>query len=204
MTAGHLPERDGADVEALIADRYLEALMSAVDRHADDAPADASLDPGVRDAARSLRRALIRVHPSFRFEERLASRLADLPRRRPPARRRRHPPFAPAPGRARWCRPVGDPLLAPILAGTVDPADSALDPDARPTGIRRPLIVRGAITSAAISLVGVAWVAWRTTRPGARSSASAMARAGQAAHARRLAAETLAAAGGLSGGGGPA
>ena len=78
MTAPRLPDRDAAQVDALVADRYLDALLAAGDRRADDAPADAALDPDLRHAARVLRRSLVRVHPSFRFEERLATRLADL------------------------------------------------------------------------------------------------------------------------------
>ncbi|MEW6224597.1 MAG: hypothetical protein AB1627_08190, partial [Chloroflexota bacterium] len=78
MSADRLPERDRADIEALMADHYLDGLLAAADRRADDAPADAALDPALRDAARLLRRALVRVHPSFRFEERLAARLAEL------------------------------------------------------------------------------------------------------------------------------
>src|SRR5690349_22647063 len=69
---------DDPEVDALVADRYLDALLAAVDRHADDTPSDASLDPDIREAARVLRASLVRVHPSFRFEERLAGRLADL------------------------------------------------------------------------------------------------------------------------------
>ena len=69
---------DDPEVDALVADRYLDALLAAVDRHADDAPSDATLDPDVREAARVLRASLVRVHPSFRFEERLAGRLAEL------------------------------------------------------------------------------------------------------------------------------
>ena len=69
---------DDPEVDALVADRYLDALLAAVDRHAADAPSDAALDPDVREAARVLRASLVRVHPSFRFEERLAGRLADL------------------------------------------------------------------------------------------------------------------------------
>ncbi len=87
--------------------------------------------------------------------------------------------------------PVGaeDPLLAPILAGELDPADdTVLDLDG-PFASRRPLLVGGAITSAAISLVGVAWVAWRATRPAGRDggpATGAMSRAARAAHGRRV------------------
>ena len=49
----------------------------------------------------------------------------------------------------------------------------------------------GALTSAALSIVGVAWVAWRGVAPGSRSgarvAAGAMARAARTAHARRAA-----------------
>jgi hypothetical protein len=173
VTAGRLPDRERADVEALVADHYLEALLDAADRHALDVPADAALDPGLRDAVRVLRRALVRVHPSFRFEERLAGRLAELAARTgsiPVVVDDRVVPFARAerPGTAP-AADAGDPLLPAILAGELDPADEAATAgDAQPGLNRRPLLVGGAITSAAISLVGVAWIAWRAARPGAR------------------------------------
>ena len=68
---------DAMEVEALQTDRYLEALLAAVERRAADVPADATVDPTLRRAARRLRDELVRTHPSFRFEERLARRLAD-------------------------------------------------------------------------------------------------------------------------------
>src|SRR3954451_14024124 len=67
-----------AEIEALVTDRYLDALLAALDRQADSAPADVTLDPGRRYAARVVKAALVRVPPSYRFEERLARRLADL------------------------------------------------------------------------------------------------------------------------------
>ncbi len=209
MTAGRMPERDAAAVEALIADRYLDDLLAAADRRAEDAPGDALIAPELRDAARVLRRTLVRIHPSFRFEERLAGRLSEL------AAAQAHPvaaagggvvlPFA---GRGTASSlDATDPLLAAILSGGLDPADEAAVRAESRAGIpRRPLLVGGAITSAAISLVGVAWVAWRAARPPARTPGAAMGRAARAAHARRLATDALAgAAGGLGGGiGGPA
>ena len=54
----------------------------------------------------------------------------------------------------------------------IDPADPAMtDPgrDPRDLGGRRPLLIGGAITSAALSLVGVAWIAWRAARPAGRA-----------------------------------
>lgn len=209
MTAGRMTDRDAAAVEALIADRYLDDLLAAVDRRAVDAPGDASLAPELRDAARVLRRTLVRIHPSFRFEERLAARLSEL------AVAQAHPMAAVGGGLVLPFAGHGtpssldadDPLLAAILAGSLDPADeAAVRAESRAGSARHPLLVGGAITSAAISLVGVAWVAWRAARPSARTPGAAMGRAARAAHARRLAADALAgAAGGLGGGiGGPA
>jgi len=187
MTDPRLPERDTTQVDALVADRYLDALLAAADRHAVDVPADASLDPDVREAARVLRTALVRVHPSFRFEDRLASRLADLAaaqagRSRVAAGGGTVLPF---PAMART-----DPALDAILRGDLDPsaAEAELDEDDDRATDRRPLIVTGAITSAALSLAGVAWVAWRASRPATRRSA--MGRAARTAHARRAASGT--------------
>jgi hypothetical protein len=184
------------EVEALVADRYLDALLAAVDRHAVDTPADSSLDPDVREAARVLRASLVRVHPSFRFEERLASRLADLAAAQAaPALAAggegasagtlvAFPGLQPAPLEA-------DPLLGAILRGELDPTDEAAVDRALDAGTgsgiaaRRALLVGGGITSAAISLVGVAYVAWRASRPAPPRSNRAMARAARAARARR-------------------
>jgi hypothetical protein len=182
-----IPDRSRTDVDALVTDRYLDALLTAVERRVDDAPVDAALDPGVRNAARVLRLSLVRVHPSFRFEERLASRLAGLaavPAGRPAAAHGSLPggagdgsllafPAAPASVTASgtasgpaFASADADPLLDAILRGDLDPADAAAVARAgRLPGSRRPLIVGGAITSAAISLAGVAWVAWRASRP---------------------------------------
>jgi hypothetical protein len=170
MTGG-VPPENRSDVEALVADRYLEALLAAGDRGADDAPFDAGLDPETRRAVVLLRRALVRVHPSFRFEERLAGRLAELADARTAARGRADGIVVafPPPGRGTR-QDAADPLLPLILAGSLDPADDAVpDIDSRLAGARRPLLVGGAITSAALSLVGVAWVAWRATRTAPRN-----------------------------------
>lgn len=202
-------DRDGVDVHALVADRYLEALLVAGDRSADDVPADPSLDPALREAARVLRAALIRVHPSFRFEERLAGRLAALA-----AAQARGAgavpgvlvPFAPP----RTSFAALDPEFEAVLDGRLDPAaphaagtpgaDTDSDPVARPAGAlggrRRPVLVGGAVASAALSVVGVILVAWRAGRPGT----GPMVRAVRAAHGRRLAAAAADLAGGLGAG----
>jgi hypothetical protein len=173
VTTPRLPDRDAAQVDALVADRYLDALLAAAERRADDAPADAALAPDLRHAARVLRRSLVRVHPSFRFEERLAARLADL------AAAQSGSALAAAGGGTMIQFPVAglpasassDPLLDAILRGDLDPTDVATTQRAAAGPVdRRPMIVGGAaITSAAISIVGVAIVAWRASRPAGRA-----------------------------------
>lgn len=160
-------ERDAGSVDALLVDRYLDALLAAHERRAADAPADAALDPAVRDIARRLHRDLVRFHPSFRFEERLAARLAAL-----------------AAGRS---DPAGaDAVLVEIAAGRLDPA--APDPaDLGPT-LGRPLLLRGAMASAALSVAGAVYVAWRARR----APAPPMVRAARAARRGRLAVGPLA------------
>ncbi|MEX2010663.1 MAG: hypothetical protein WEF51_00345 [Chloroflexota bacterium] len=165
-----LPGRDDAEADALLTDRYLESLLAADDRRAADAPADASLDRSVRDAATRLRRNLVRVHPSFRFEERLAGRLSDV------ARSMRLAPAAGG-GATVAIRPVDRNMPPADFDPLADPDDND-DTTAR----SRPLLIGGALTSAALSIAGAAFVAWRRTRP----ARSPMARAVRAAHAERL------------------
>ena len=170
-----IPGRDAAEADALVTDRYLESLLAADDRGAIDAPADSALDGRVRDAAARLRRDLVRVHPSFRFEERLATRLLES------ARSMR---LAPAAGGSGGVVTIG-PIESPQFPGP-DPAfDPLADPADAATGLPRPLLIGGALTSAALSLAGAAWVAWRRTRPAARSPMARAARAVRAAQADR-------------------
>jgi hypothetical protein len=140
--------RRSAEGDALQTGRYLDSLLAA-DREAIDVPADASLDPTIRDTARRLRRQLVPVHPSFRFEERLAARLAEV------ARSMRLPQAAGAGG-------------APITAGPAERADELelLDDLLEGPALNRarPLLIGGALTSAALSIAGAAFVAWRRTR----------------------------------------
>jgi hypothetical protein len=158
--------REAFEVDALRTDRYLEALLSAADRRTDDIPTDVALDPDVQAAARRLARELIRVHPSFRFEERLAGRLAEAAR----AMRLARVTGGAAP---LVTLPLGDgTALVPLPTGV------ALDPREL-----RPLLIRGALTSAALSLAGAAWVAWRRIQHPPRSP---MARAVRAAREARV------------------
>jgi hypothetical protein len=164
--------RDHGDAEALVTDRYLESLFVAHERHAVDSPADPDLDPTVRRTAQRLSADLVRVHPSFRFEERLAARLADA------AMRMRLSAAAGAEG-----------ALVPLPLVPMAPRDDT-DRDPATPGLQslpRPLIIGGALTSAAISLAGAAIVAWRFGRP----PLSPMARAVRAAQQARLARSRL-------------
>ncbi len=138
-----LPIHDRVEAEALLTDHYLESLLAAHDRHAQDIPFDTALDSDVRRAAAKLRSNLTRVHPSFRFEERLAASLAE------------------AAARLR---------LAPAAGG-----------ESGVTHPSRPLLIGGALTSAALSIAGAAYVAWRRSRP----TSSAMERAVRLAHRQR-------------------
>jgi hypothetical protein len=156
-----LPPSERAAADALLTDLYLDALLAARDRHATDAPAATDLDPAVRAIAARLAADLGRVHPSFRFEERLAARLAEA------AARLR---LAMAAGGEASLAPhgTGDRSVGPgdpadeLGAWPVD-RDPAEDIDAHGRG--RPLLIGGALTSAALSIAGAAaYVAWRRGR----------------------------------------
>jgi hypothetical protein len=169
-------ERDGTEVEALLTDLYLERVLARIGT--DDGPADADLDPALRRASDRLRRDLTRVHPSFRFEERLAVRLAEA------AAAARLPVAAGADGSVVALRgaPVADDGFDPLADD--DPAEGHRE-------LPVPLLIGGAVTSAALSIAGAAaYVAWRWTRP--NRSASPMVRAARAVREARLAADQAA------------
>lgn len=156
--------RDGEN-EAFVVDRYLESLLSR-------RPADATdVAPELRATAAALAAGLPRYHPSFRFEESLARRLAAAGTASAPAT---------AGIETAETAEIGG------RAGAVIPFPSALGsavpPDDRP-GAMRPAVIGGVLTSAAISLAGAAYVAWRLSRP----PADPMARAIRAAARRRTA-----------------
>lgn len=157
--------RDSQEVDALVADRYLESILAAHGRGADRGPTPAftRLDPRVRLAIERLASDLPRLHPSFRFEEALASRLSDAA--------------------ARMHRPVDDvsddvilrladsgTLSTGALADRADRETVFADPR---LSVGRPLLIGGALTSAALSIAGAAYVAWRIRH----AQSSPMARA---------------------------
>jgi len=145
VPAGRVPVEE----EVILADRYLESLLDAAERHALDVPADPALDPALRETVRRLRHELVRAHPSFRFEERLGQRLAGAAGRMRPAAASRADAAVlqfPADGRTGGAASPGSPSGRPWPA------------------VSRPLVIGGALTSAALSLAGAALVAWRVTR----------------------------------------
>ncbi len=131
--------RDGEN-EAFVLDRYLESLLAREPLELEHLPAD------LRAAADRLA-TLPRFHPSFRFEEHLAKRLAAAVAGDPDGNRTRTPTAATDPHR-----------LIPF------PAAPAVTGAGR-VGPVRPVVLGGVLTSAALSLAGAAYVAWRRSRP---------------------------------------
>ncbi len=165
-------DRDTGSSDALLTDLYLDALLAGAVHETNGEP---RLDPAARNAADRLRRDLVRVHPSFRFEERLATRLAEA------AVALRVPVAAGAEGRIVPIRHQNDD--GPPLDERGLPLDPELSDGS--DGVRRPprpLLIGGALTSAALSIAGAAWVAWRLGRP---RSDSPMARAARAVREAR-------------------
>jgi hypothetical protein len=101
-------------------------------------PVDPTIvDPALALTAQRLQAVLPRFHPSFVFEERLAQRLRTA-----------------ASGTSTDDAGVLVPFERRAAAGVPD----------RPAG-PRPVVLGGVITSAALSLAGAAYVAWRLRRP---------------------------------------
>jgi hypothetical protein len=134
--------RDSHDVDALVADRYLETLLAAHARGADAAPMPIEADPILRQTMARLAHDLPRFHPSFRFEEALADRLAV------------------AAARMRTLE-AELPSLTILPDGAI--RSGRLSDLRLPAG--RPICIGGALTSAALSLAGAAFLAWRFRHP---------------------------------------
>lgn len=160
-----LVRRDAGEVEALITDRYLDSLLSARPR-LEGEPLDdpqTSVGAAVRAVSRRLAADLPRFHPSFRFEERLALRLAEV------AASMRLPVAAGGEGQSA--------AIPRIQPSTPDPLRIAGEGEGERAD-NRPLLIGGAVAASALSLAG-AWLAWRRRT-------SPMARAIRAAHHLRL------------------
>ena len=164
------PPAEIGEVEALITDRYLDSLL-AVQPRPDSLLGDPKSEVGaaVRAISRRLATEMPRFHPSFRFEERLALRLAEV------AASMRLPMAAGAGG-------SGGATVVPFR----NPGNPAATPDPLAVvehegdrGPGRPIVIGGAVAASALSLAG-AWLAWRRRT-------SPMARAIRAAHDLRRA-----------------
>lgn len=185
-------------------DRHLDSLLGDRDRVVPEAVDEPELDPAIRSAAERLRLELVRVHPSFRFEERLAARLADaakkmklpaavgaegivlaipVPLGTPGGAASDGDPAVPVAAASTAVVPAASTAIVPAAStATVPAASTAVVPGAGRAGLPRPVVIGGALTSAAISIAGayMAWRAWPGLRP-----ASAMARAVRAARQAR-------------------
>jgi hypothetical protein len=120
--------RDG-EIEALVVDRYLESLLSREPLDQRDIPAD------LLETARHLASGVRRYHPSFRFEEDLAARLAAM-------------------ASDRTGRLIEFPVVATRALAAGDERAATV----------RPVVI-GGVTSAALAIAGAAYVAWRRGRP---------------------------------------
>lgn len=170
-------------------ERYLDELMAADERRSPGIPVDVDLDPAVRFAAGELSTGLVRVHPSFRFEDALASRLSAAAARLKaglPAEEYLPLPagvLAEFPSRAGHAAGATEPAgHAAGSAGATGPAAALRRLPERAGHPSRPLIMGGVgvgVASAALSL-GAVYVAWRHSHP----ASGRMARAARAAHGR--------------------
>ena len=172
MSEIHRRPVDAPEVEALITDRYLDSLLTLAPSRVGEPIEDpeASVGAAVRAISRRLATDLPRFHPSFRFEERLALRLAQL------AASMRLPMAAGGEGQAGTAAaPAADPPT--IRRIPLAPADPLRAGDDDPDRDSRQLLIGGAVAASAISIAG-AWLAWRRRT-------SPMARAIRAAHSFR-------------------
>jgi len=165
---------DGAR-DARRTELYLDGLLSVDERRAADVPADVDLDPAVRLAAQRLQSDLVRIHPSFRFEEALSSRLS-----LGAARLRAGLPVEPAETPAH--APAAITYLRHAAFRDVSSAMAQLRNQPLSGRPPRPLLVGGVgVASAALS-IGAVYVAWRWSHP----SPTSMGRAARAAHGTRV------------------
>lgn len=163
------PGIDAHAEDAIRTDTYVEWLLEAAEARRPAEPPVVDADPAVALAARALRDALGRSHPSFRFEERLSRRLAELAITMRPAAAVGGSTGAAATGAwSGWAaaisavrdrRPAGELVAFPGSSTAV--ADGPAEVSGRVA--MRPVIAGGAVASAAISIGAAALVAWRRT-----------------------------------------
>ncbi len=167
MSAIRRGDGEPSEVQALITDRYLDSLLTVAPSRSGEPieDPDVSVSAAVRAISRRLATDLPRFHPSFRFEERLAIRLAQL------AASMRLPLAAGGESQGSTASIAQIPL-APGADARIRAAGED-DPDRD----NRPLLIGGAVAASALSLAG-AWLAWRRRT-------SPMARAIRVAHSLR-------------------
>jgi hypothetical protein len=165
---------EATEVEALITDRYLDSLLTLAPSRPGQPieDPDASLGAAVRAISRRLASDLPRFHPSFRFEERLALRLAQL------AAAMRMPLAAGGESQATTTASIAQIQLAASADLRLRRDSLGVGGNDDPDRDNRPLLIGGAVAASALSLAG-AWLARR------RRPSSPMARAIRAAHAFR-------------------
>lgn len=157
--------RDDGEIEALITDRYLDSILAVRPTDLDGLVGDPGSSVGavVRAVSRRLSTDLPRFHPSFRFEERLALRLAEV------AASIHLPVAAGGEGQSIAIRRIQPSAPDPLRVAGDGELDDRVD--------GRPFLIGGAVAASALSLAG-AWLAWRRRT-------SPMARAIRAAHSMR-------------------
>lgn len=149
-----------SDTEAIQLDTYLDRLLAGPEAGPAAVDALPAVDPGLVDTAARLRIELVRFHPSFRFEERLARRLLEVAEAQLRGVIVGHEPVA---------RPVTLAATAGVagVGATRTPVQS-IDSRAAADERHRGLLVGGAIASGVIasgvSLAGAGLVAWRRAR----------------------------------------
>jgi len=176
---------------ALIADAYIEALLASGRGAASRDPESiAQFDTDTVRAVDALTDGLVRYHPSFRFEERLAARLREAARGRVAAGTSRVPGEPPVllrtdatgvatgevagavrPGGVAGGATVIGPFAIPDLGRALPDIGRAMPDIGREVGravdrverVPIPVLVGGAIASG-VSLAGAAIVAWRLSR----------------------------------------
>ncbi len=172
-------------IERLLADRDRALAASRLGAEAAHRGQPRTEDATILATVDRLARSLVRVHPSFRFEERLSQRLAalaeagladSLEARRPtPARGTAPAASSPPDTSPAAATPPTTTEPPPSLATNPPPSTDSLEPSTTrrgrrpvpvvPAPLRHPLVIGGALTSAAISIAGAAFLAWRRTRP---------------------------------------
>jgi hypothetical protein len=160
------------DDEPRQVEAYLDVLLATHDHEPTDlTPAVPSLvdaplldDPRLIAAADALRTSLVRSHPSFRFEDRLAARLRAAARARSAAAAST-PSGAPTTVLFPGTGDPGDDIALPVRAGgtvIAFPGSVAAVDDADAS---RGLLLGGAIASG-VTVAGAALFAWRRQRNG--------------------------------------